>query len=202
MSLHGERMLTDTSDSVIFGLGGTSVLSVGFQGLHRAGTNRIQDARDIRFEIHESMHAYNANLFAGMLTTCTDLATLGVAVLEGGRSADGDQVIPADYLAAALEPSTDLNAAYGLLWWLNRPGEIVAADVAAGGQPARLDGPLVPEAAADTVWAIGFQQQILAVLPSMDAVAVRLGARPPEGVTFDVPSFTTDVLDVLDEAAR
>jgi hypothetical protein len=67
MDLHGERMLTDASDSWIFGLGGDSVLSVGFQGLHRAGTNRIEDARDIRFELHESMHAYNANLFAADL---------------------------------------------------------------------------------------------------------------------------------------
>lgn len=72
MSLHGERMQTDTTDSIIFGLGGLSVLSVGFQGLHKAGTNRIRDARDIRFEIHESAHAYNANLFAGSLPSWLD----------------------------------------------------------------------------------------------------------------------------------
>lgn len=142
--------------------------------------------------------AGNANLFAGLLTTCTDLARLGAAVLEGGASADGTQVIPADYLALALEPSHDLNAAYGLLWWLNRSGDAVAADVATGGEPTPVVGPLVPEAPEDTVWAIGFQQQILAVLPSANTVAVRLGARPPDGSGFDVRSFTADVVAVLD----
>jgi CubicO group peptidase (beta-lactamase class C family) len=143
--------------------------------------------------------AGNANLFAGMLTTCTDLAVLGQAVLRGGASADGAQVIPPGYLSLALEPSTDLNAAYGLLWWLNQPGKAVAADVATGGEPTPIVGPLVPEAAANTVWAVGFQQQILAVIPSMNAVAVRLGGKPPEGSSFDVRSFTSDVLDVLGE---
>lgn len=141
----------------------------------------------------------NANLFAGMLTTCTDLGILGQAVLGGGTSVDGEQVIPGDYLALALEPSTGLNAAYGLLWWLNQPGEAVAAGVATGDEPTAIVGPLVPEAAPDTVWAIGFQQQILAVIPSKDAVAVRLGGRPPEGSPFDVRSFTADVIDVIGE---
>lgn len=146
--------------------------------------------------------AGNANLFAGLLTTCGDLARLGAAVLEGGASADGTQVIPADYLDRALKPSTDLNAAYGLLWWLNQPGEAVAADVATGGEPTPIVGPLVPAAPEDTVWAIGFQQQILAVLPSDNAIAVRLGARPPEGSGFDVRSFTAEVVAVLDATAR
>lgn len=146
--------------------------------------------------------AGKANLFAGLLTTCGDLARLGAAVLDGGVSADGIHVISADYLALALETSTDLNAAYGLLWWLNRPGEAVAADVATGGEPTPIVGPLVPEAPEDTVWAIGFQQQILAVLPTDNAIAVRLGARPPEGSGFDVRSFTSDVVAALEANAR
>lgn len=146
--------------------------------------------------------AGNANLFAGLLTTCADLALLGAAVLDGGASADGTQVIPADYLALALDTSTDLNAAYGLLWWLNRSGDAVAADVATGGEPTPIVGPLVPEAPEDTAWAIGFQQQILAVFPTDNAIAVRLGARPPEGSGFDVRSFTADVVAVLEATAR
>lgn len=141
--------------------------------------------------------AGNANLFAGMRTTCADLGRLGQLVLQRG-SVDGKQVISAEYLADATGgPSTSLNAAYGLLWWLNHPGPAVMPGAATGGEVVRADGPVVPAAPGDTTWAVGFHQQILVVIPSRNAVAVRLGRKPPEGSPFGVRSFTEAVLRVL-----
>lgn len=140
----------------------------------------------------------NANLFAGMRTTCTDLGRLGQLVLQHG-SIDGKQLISAEYLAEATsEPSTSLNASYGLLWWLNHPGPAVMPDAATGGEVIRTNGPVVPAAPTDTIWAVGFNQQILVVIPSRNAVAIRLGRKPPAGSTFGVRSFTEAVLRVLE----
>lgn len=67
MDLHGERLVPNPTDSTSFGLGGPSITSVGFQGYHKAGTKRIEDWRDIRFELHESTHVFNDHLFTATL---------------------------------------------------------------------------------------------------------------------------------------
>jgi len=118
-----------------------------------------------------------------------------VLMRDGGRFG-GRQVVPAAALAELTAPPTELNAAYGLLWWTNAQGRVVEVRRAAGFEADRepYRGRLAPSAPADAFWALGWGNQLLAVVPSRDVVAVRLGPKPagPEDLTFD--DFTGAVL--------
>ncbi len=145
--------------------------------------------------------AGNPLTFMGLQTTCLDLARFGYLMLRHGAW-DGRQVVSEDYVEQATgRPSTELNAGYGLLWWLNHEGPVASpliATTAAGGNEIQ-EGPLVPEAPDDTFWALGFRNQILTVIPSEGIVAVRLGPAPPAGVTFTQAELTRGVLGALVE---
>jgi CubicO group peptidase (beta-lactamase class C family) len=144
--------------------------------------------------------AGNPTTFSGVESSCHDLARLGLLMMRDGRWA-GEQLVPAAFVDEATgRSSSDLNAAYGLLWWVNRPGRVVEVLRAAGfpaDKPA-YDGRLAPGVPEDAFWAYGYGNEYVAVVPSEGVVAVRLGARPatPDQVTFD--GFTRRVLDSLD----
>jgi CubicO group peptidase (beta-lactamase class C family) len=108
--------------------------------------------------------AGNPGLFAGMQTNCDDLVALALLYLEGG-AVNGAQVVSPGFVANATGPSSDLNAGYGLLWWLNRPGTVV------GGTGTPEPGPLLDGVPEDVFWASGACGQIAIALPSLDAVA-------------------------------
>ena len=146
--------------------------------------------------------AGNALTFMGLRTTCLDLARFGYLMLRDGVW-DGEQVVSSDYVEQATgRSSTELNAAYGLLWWLNREGIIATPTLATtgidDGSGARR-GQLVPDAPDDAFWALGFRNQIVAVIPSEGIVAVRMGAAPPPGAPFTQAELTMGVLDAVVE---
>lgn len=142
--------------------------------------------------------AGNALTYSGMESTCLDLARVGHLMINGGAW-DGEQVVSADYVRQATSPASDLNAAYGLLWWTNAEGRIVEVLRQAGfpSDKAPYEGRLAHGVPADAYWAFGYGNQYVAVVPSEGVVAVRLGARPASAdrVTFD--SFTAGVLEAL-----
>jgi len=143
--------------------------------------------------------AGNALTFAGMQTTCLDLARFGYLMLRDGAW-DGERVVSSDFVEQATgESSTRLNAAYGWLWWLNHTGPVVSPRLATTGSADApiADGQLVPGAPDDAFWALGFNNQIVAVLPSEGVVAVRMGPRPPADAPFTQTELTMGVLDAL-----
>ena len=140
--------------------------------------------------------AGNPTTFMGLQSTCTDLARLGQLMLLEGRWGD-EQVLSPDFVARATSPSTELNAAYGWLWWVNGDGPIAGPRLATTGEAGddgSLEGPLVPEAPADTFWALGLHDQVMAVVPAHGIVAVRLGPAPPPAHPFGVQQLTAGVL--------
>jgi CubicO group peptidase (beta-lactamase class C family) len=137
--------------------------------------------------------------FMGLQTTCLDLARFGYLLLRDGAWEE-EQVVSADYVEQATgTSSTPLAANYGLLFWLNQEGPIVAPRVAteadAGG--SRADGQMVPGAPDDVFWALGFNNQIVLVVPSEGIVAVRMGPAPPADAAFTQANLTTGVLEAL-----
>jgi CubicO group peptidase (beta-lactamase class C family) len=110
----------------------------------------------------------NTLAFMGAQASCQDLARFGYLLLNQGRWGD-EQIVPAEYVADATTPATDLNAAYGYLTWLNRPGRI---EIPVAGP---RDGPLWPDAPPDAFAALGLGRQTVLVIPSGGLVVTRTG---------------------------
>lgn len=142
--------------------------------------------------------AKNALTFSGVESTCLDLARVGHLMLNRGAW-DGKQLVSSGFVEQATSPSSRLNAAYGLLWWVNGKGRIVEVLRQAGyaEDKAPYDGQLAPGVPDDAFWAYGYGDQYVAVVPTEGVVAVRLGARPatPDALTFE--GFTRGVLKGL-----
>lgn len=138
--------------------------------------------------------------FMGLQTTCLDLARFGHLFLNDG-SWDGEQVVSADWAEAATNTSSsELNAGYGYLWWLNKRGRIATPALASTGVGTQetSEGQMLPGASEDIFWALGFNQQTVAVIPEEGIVAVRLGAKPPETTPFSYVELTNGVLGALE----
>jgi CubicO group peptidase (beta-lactamase class C family) len=122
--------------------------------------------------------AGGTTLAFGATTTCLDLARLGMLVLGDGRW-DGEQLLPEGWVEEATTPSTELNEAYGLLWWLNVEGRVASTALATSVEGEDEDevftGQQVPGAPDDLVWALGLGDQILQIHPSSGTIAVRIG---------------------------
>jgi CubicO group peptidase (beta-lactamase class C family) len=143
--------------------------------------------------------AGNTNAFFGTQTTCEDLARFGYLFLRHGRWGD-DQVVPRSWVRAAVgQSSQDHNAAYGLLWWLNRQGPIIgplATD--APGQPKPSVGQTMPGLPANAFTAQGLGGQMVLVDPGSETVVVRIGqfqASPKDAYSGnDAARFITEAL--------
>ena len=116
-------------------------------------------------------------------------AELGRLYLDGGTvrgKVSGKRILDAAYVRhAAGRSSTVHNAAYGYLWWLNRPGALRGATdpVDAQGQPLHpVTGQLDASAPVGVFAALGFGGQVLLVDPTTRTMVVRLGlpAQPGE----------------------
>ncbi len=145
--------------------------------------------------------AGNTQVFQGVRSSCRDLARFGTMLLNRGAWGDR-QIVPAAWIDQATgRSSSSLNAAYGYLFWLNRPGTIASPLVAAGvGQPAEAatDGQVAAGAPDDIFWAIGFGNQIVQVDPGSRTVVVRLGAAVrPEPPTFGPVEASRVVTDAV-----
>ena len=99
-----------------------------------------------------------------------DMARFGLLVAADGVWNGQDLLENPTYFADMLAPSSEMNPAYGYLWWLN------------GSDFHRLPqtqwpfaGPLIPPAPADLKCALGKNDQKIYVSDSLDWVVVRLG---------------------------
>ncbi len=146
--------------------------------------------------------ADDAAVFYGLQTTCLDLARFGALHLGAGK-VDGTRLLDKSYVERAVgRSSTAHNAAYGYLWWLNRPGWLRGATdvVDAQGQPvAQATGQLAPSAPDDLFAALGFGGQVLMIDPRSRTMVIRLG-RPaqPGAEAYDL----TAAAGVLTRALR
>lgn len=119
--------------------------------------------------------AGNTLVFMGAQASCLDMARFGYLALNEGAW-DGQQVVPAAWMAEATAPSQEVNPRYGFLWWLYEEGTALV-------EPGQPDPPAAYAA-------IGLGGQIVLVIPEDDLVVVRLG---PEGIA-DVGSGTGQAL--------
>ncbi len=116
--------------------------------------------------------------FFGMQSTCPDLERFGQLFAQQGEW-DGEQIVPRSWVSDAVgRSSQDLNAAYGLLWWVNREGPLRdPVDAEDPTRPPGVDtvGQLVEGAPEAMYAALGFGGQVVLVDPDSGTVVVRLG---------------------------
>ncbi len=117
--------------------------------------------------------AGNPLTFSALSASCRDMARLGYLFLRDGRWADGEQVVSESWVEEATQPSTELNTAYGYLWWLNVDGHWVLPTLLMGRDEG--DGKRVPGMPEEVFAAQGFGGQIIAVYPSTGVVMARIG---------------------------
>jgi CubicO group peptidase (beta-lactamase class C family) len=118
----------------------------------------------------------NPTTYANVLATCRDHAKFGYLYLRGGKW-KSEQVIPADWVAAATTPSQPYNRGYGYLMWLNGQAPTMSA------MNKTSDEMLAPWAPADMFSARGFGSQFIDIIPSLDLVVVRFGKSPLDHLT-------------------
>jgi CubicO group peptidase (beta-lactamase class C family) len=141
--------------------------------------------------------AGNTMMFSGVVSTCLDLARFGLMMYHHGEW-KGKQIVSADYVEEATTQSSKLNAAYGLLWWINAKGPVLgSAEAMGGGGGEPKTERLAPRAPKDAFWAIGAGKQMISVLPSEGIVAVRMGAMPVDRDSITPDSFTGAIVDSL-----
>lgn len=143
----------------------------------------------------------NTMVFFGVQTTCLDLARFGRLYLNRGK-VGRHRILDRSWVRASLTTSTEHNAAYGFLWWLNRPGTLRGPldPVDTAGQPTTpVQGQLAPGAPTRVFAALGLGGQVLLVDPTSRTIVVRMG---PGSLTNRNGYGFADAARVITEAVR
>ncbi len=111
-----------------------------------------------------------------MYATARDWARLGQLYLLDGVWY-GERLLPEGWVSFVRSPAPDSGGAYGGHFWLNQGGEL----------------PSVPK---DAFSMRGYEGQSVVIVPSREAVVVRLGQTPPGG-DWDLDGFLARVLAAL-----
>ncbi len=102
----------------------------------------------------------NTLTYQSVIASAREFAKFGYLYLRRGEW-DGEQIVSREWVLESTRRSQSLQIFYGYLWWLNTWG---------------LWWPDVP---ADAYAAMGLNEKRIYVVPSLDIVAVRLGAGQP-----------------------
>ncbi len=127
----------------------------------------------------------------GLQAGCLDMARFGLMALRGGQWGN-EQVVSADYMKAATSTSTDLNGAYGYLWWVNSDPPWIDAD-----QTLETSGRFMPNVPLDAYAALGMFDQTVLILPTQNMVVVRLGpayGAPVSELSRDLARLAVDAV--------
>jgi CubicO group peptidase (beta-lactamase class C family) len=115
--------------------------------------------------------------------TARDFARFGLLYLRGGLW-DGKQIVPRNWIDIGRTPTLASKGEYGALFWLNAPNPD-------DGIPATS-----PHLPVDTFYARGFGGQLIAIVPSRDAVIVMMNAAYTDDAS-PIVALLADVLKAL-----
>jgi CubicO group peptidase (beta-lactamase class C family) len=116
--------------------------------------------------------------------TARDWARFGQFYLQDGVW-NGERLLPEGWVAYSTTPAPGApQGRYGAHWWLN------------AGIPGNPESRPYPSLPPDLYYASGHEGQFLVVVPSRQAVIVRLGVT--RGRDFDLETFIRQILDALE----
>ena len=102
--------------------------------------------------------------------TIWEAARFGSLMLRKGKWESNVLLSDTNYFATMINPSQALNNSYGYLWWLNGKQNFLLPSL-----QFVFNGSLAPIAPADMYMALGKDDKKIYVVPSLNAVVVRLG---------------------------
>lgn len=126
-------------------------------------------ARDEWFWLRD--RAGNTHGYAFLFIAPKHMARLGHLMLNEGAW-NGERLLPTRYVREAGEPSA-ANPFYGYLLWSNKADAGYPVELLS--EPTLVMHQLVPSAPRDMYAFVGFLDQIIFVIPSLDMVVVRTG---------------------------
>lgn len=126
----------------------------------------------------------NTHGYAHLFMAPRELARVGHLMLNGGTW-DGQRLLPEDYVRQAGSPSST-NGFYGYLLWSNAGDEGWTVEMPGS---RYLKRPLIASAPRDLYAFVGFLDQIIFVIPSLDMVVVRTGL--PGNYELDTQTLIT-----------
>ena len=102
-------------------------------------------------------------------STTRSMARFGLLTYANGKW-ENEQVLPENYLNAAINTSQNLNKSYGYMWWLNGKSSYRLPQT-----QVEFTGALVPNAPNDMYAALGKNDQKIYIVPSKKLVIIRMG---------------------------
>lgn len=112
-----------------------------------------------------------------------NFARFGLLAQNRGVWANDSILTDQSYFTEMVNPSQNLNQAYGYLWWLNGYDSFMLPQ-----SQITFNGALMPDAPMDVFSGIGKDDQYVMVSPSEDMVVVRMG-NSPDGIEALVPTI-------------
>ncbi len=122
-----------------------------------------------------------------------DMARFGLVILNKGAWGNDTLLKDPVYFNDMVNTSQNYNPAYGYLWWLNGKSGYLNP-----GLQFMFNGPLIPNAPADLLCALGKNDQKIYVSPGSGLVVIRQG-NSAEGVTFALSSFDNKLWDYINK---
>ncbi|NNF75500.1 MAG: serine hydrolase, partial [Flavobacteriaceae bacterium] len=110
----------------------------------------------------------NFNVF--YYSQARSMARFGLLILNEGLWEDVPLITDSTYFSDMVNSSQSMNPAYGYLWWLNGKNSFRLP-----GSTDVFPGELLPDAPDDLFAGLGFADQKLYVVPSLDLVVIRMG---------------------------
>lgn len=130
--------------------------------------DKVGIARDDWFWLRD--RAGHTHGYAFLFTAPKNLARLGHLMLDRGRW-NGEQLLAPEYVSKAGRASST-NGFYGYLLWSNEGDSGYTVEIP---DSRELQRPLIASAPRDLFAFVGFLDQIVFVIPSLDMVVVRTG---------------------------
>lgn len=131
-----------------------------------------------------------------MYCTTREAARFGSMILTKGKWNGTVLLNDAAYFTAMTNTSQNYNLSYGYLWWLNGKASAMVPQ-----SQVVFPTSLVPNAPADMFMALGKDDKKIYVIPSLDAVVVRLGD-DAGGSAAGPSSFDNDLWTKLKTAMK
>lgn len=123
-------------------------------------------------------------------STTRSMARFGLLTYADGKW-ENEQIIPKNYLNAAVNTSQNLNDSYGYLWWLNGKASYRLPQ-----SQVEFNGSLIPNAPSDLFCALGRDDQKIYVVPSKQLIIIRVG-ESADNVNFALSNFDNELWEKI-----